>query len=230
MTGRSTMNPYTNLHSKLDRDQIVVRDNVLRLADMTDKAIENAMRALTETDIALAQEVVNGDEAINHFRHQIEQGCYRLLATQQPTARDMRSFITAIHVAVELERIADHASGIAKLTLEIVNTQMIKPPVELAAMTKIARDMLTSSLDAYVNWDDALAWATFKRDDEVDQLNQQIHHKLVALMTNDGKTIACATYLLWISHNLERIADRITNICERVIFLVTGKIPTEVEG
>jgi phosphate transport system protein len=146
---------------------------------------------------------------------------------QQPTARDMRSLITAIHIAIELERIADHAAGISKLTLELIKQPLIKPLVDIPKMCDISRKMLKDSLDAYVHWNSDLAHEVFKRDDAVDELEKQVYQDLIDLMVKKPKNITGGTYLLWVAHNLERIADRITNICERVIFMVTGELMLE---
>lgn len=218
------------LSNQLDRDLLALRDDILRLGDLTDKAILRSMRALKEVDVASATSIINDDSAINALRFNIEQKAYQVLAMQQPTARDMRAIITSIHIAVELERIADHAAGIAKLTLELANGYMFAPVIELTTMTQISREMLRASLDAYQAWDVELAHQTFRRDEEVDELHRKVYHKLVNTMMQEARNIHCATYLLWVSHNLERIADRITNICERVVFLVTGELMKEDDG
>lgn len=218
------MDPYLRQQSKLDRDLVLLRDNVLRLSDMTGQAINQAVRALKDLDVALAQEIISGDGRLNKLRYDIEQQGYHILATQQPTARDMRSLITAIHIAVELERIADYAAGIGQLTIKLSDGPIFKPTPEFTSMLHITQQMLTAALDAYVNWDAALAHNTSKRDDEVDELDKQAYQKLVSIMSQDPRNIQCGTYLLWIGHNLERMADRVTNICERVIFMVTGEL------
>lgn len=224
------MDPYRRLQSQLDRDLLALRDNVLRLSDMVDSAIGQSIQALRKLDSPQAQDVIQNDEAINRSRFEIEQECYRILALQQPTARDMRAVVTAIHIAVELERMADHAVGIAKLTQQLADTPLPKPLRDIPKMSEVAREMLRASLDAYLNWDAKRAEETLKRDDEVDELNNQVYHELVKIMLDDSNTITRATYLLWIAHNLERIADRITNICERIVFMVTGELVREEVG
>lgn len=224
------MDPYLKANGKLDRDLVSIRDNVLRLSYMADQEIDHAVKALRNRDIDMARDVIVQDAKINEFRYRIEQDCYRILAMQQPTARDMRALMTAIHIAVELERIADHAVGIAKITLEILKHPTIKPPDELQRMEQIAREMLRTSLDAYMNWDHLLAQQTSLRDHEVDTLDKKIFQQILDCMNKDPQKINGGTYLLWNSHNLERIADRITNICERVVFMVTGEITVEQEG
>jgi phosphate transport system protein len=210
--------------SPLDRELTLLRDGVLKLSYAVDQAIESSMQALKEGNVALARQVIADDDDINMARFELEKKCYTLLATQQPTARDMRSIVTAIHIVVELERIGDHARGIAKLAIELSREPLLKPLVDLPRMEQICREMLQASLNAYLNWDAAQAERTIKRDDEVDSLDDQVYRELLSFMLQDQRTINRATYLLWVSHNLERIADRITNICERVIFMVTGEV------
>ncbi|MCI0712398.1 MAG: phosphate signaling complex protein PhoU [Chloroflexi bacterium] len=207
-----------------DRELTALRDNVLRLTNMTDTAIERAMQAMVERDESLAKQVVIDDKPINRMRYDIEEECYRLIATQQPLARDMRTIITAIHIVVELERIADHAAGIAKIALELGKEPPLKPLIDLPRMAKISREMLRDTVDAYLTWDAVKAQEITERDDEVDMLDSQVYRELISYMIQDPRNISRATYLLWASHNLERIADRITNICERIIFMVTGNI------
>lgn len=216
-------NPSTSRQA-FDRELTSLRDNVLRLTNMTDTAIERAMQALVERDESLAKQVVIDDKPINRMRYDIEEECYRLIATQQPLARDMRTIITAIHIVVELERIADHAAGLAKIALELAKEPPLKPLIDLPRMAKISREMLRDTVEAYLTWDAAKAQEITKRDDEVDMLDSQVYRELISYMIQDPRNISRATYLLWASHNLERIADRITNICERIVFMVTGNI------
>jgi phosphate transport system protein len=210
--------------SPLDRELTVLRDGVLKLSYAVDQAIENSVRALKERNVELARQVIADDEGINDARFELEKKSYMLLATQQPTARDMRSIVTAIHIVVELERIGDHARGIAKLGIELAKEPLLKPLIDIPRMEQVCREMLRASLNAYLNWDAAEAGRTIDRDDEVDQLDDQVYRELLTFMLKDPHTINRATYLLWVSHNMERIADRITNICERVIFMVTGEV------
>lgn len=210
--------------SALDHELIQLRDDVLKLSFAVDKAIELSVQSLKEQNVDLARQVIRDDVSVNLARYQIEKKCYLLLATQQPTARDMRSIVTAIHIVVELERIGDHAEGIAKLALELAKEPMLKPLIDIPRMAEISREMLRASLNAYINWDAAQAQHIVERDDEVDKLNDQVYRELLTFMIQDTHNISRATYLLWVSHNLERSADRITNICERVIFMVTGEV------
>jgi len=208
----------------LERELIALRDNVLKLSHLVEGAIERSVRALKEADVDLARQVIADDEQINALRYQIEQECYRLLALHQPAARDLRAIVTAIHFVVELERMGDHAREIAKQAIILAAEPPLKPLIDVPRMAQISREMLRAGLQAYLDHDAELAAQTVRRDDEVDQLDEQVYRELLTFMLSDPRNISRATRLLWVSHNLERIADRITNICERVVFMVTGEI------
>jgi phosphate transport system protein len=207
-----------------ERELSELRDNVLRLANMTDNAIERSITALVNRDESLAKQIIADDKPINRLRYEIEEECYTLIATQQPLARDLRSIITAIHIVVELERIADYAASIAKLTLKLANEPLLKPLIDIPRMVELTRKMLNDSVDAYLNWDEDLARDIIARDDEVDMLDEQVYRELLTFMLQDPQTITRATYLLWISHGVERMADRVNNICERVLYMITGSV------
>lgn len=208
----------------LEREIMGLRDEVLKLSFVVDQAIEKAVQSLKERNVEVARQVIADDALINKARYEIEKKCYLLLATQQPTARDMRSVVTAIHIAVELERIGDHAEGMAKLSLELAKEPPLKPLIDIPRMAEVCREMLRASLNAYLTWNAEQARITIQRDDEVDQLDDQVYRELLTFMLQDPRNIGRATFLLWVSHDLERSADRITNICERVIFMVTGEM------
>ncbi len=209
--------------SILDQELIGLRDNILRITSMVDSAIEQAMAALYARDIPLAQDVIAGDEDINLLRYQIEEECLRILVTQQPAAGDLRTVVAAIHVAVELERIGDHAAGIARLVTRLEGEDEIDTLHKLPKMAKRAREMLSEVIDAYVSSDDAAAMAIMRLDDKIDRQYRKLFQETVKEMRDDDY-IRRATYLLWVGHNLERIGDRATNIAERVVFMVTGDI------
>ena len=147
-----------------------------------------------------------------------------LLATQQPMATDLRVIAAAMHICTELERMGDHAEGIAKINLMMGDESLLKPLVDIPAMSDKARDMLRRTMDAFVARDVEAAKAIASEDDEVDALYDRVYIDLVGYMVKDPGTITRATHLLWVAHNLERIADRVTNICERVVFMVTGQM------
>lgn len=216
--------PHTKVRGSLDQALLALRDDVLKLSYFVDLALDRAVQALRDQNVALARDVISDDDQINAMRYAIERQCYRLLALQQPAARDMRAVITAIHIVVELERIGDHAAHIAKTALELASEPQLKPLIDIPRMAQIMREMLKASLSAYLSWSAAEAQATLERDVEVDQLDAQLTRELLTFMLQDTANINRAMKLQWVSHNLERSADRITNICERVIFMVTGEI------
>ncbi|MBN2303944.1 MAG: phosphate signaling complex protein PhoU [Anaerolineae bacterium] len=218
------MVPPIKSRASLDRDLTVLRDNILRISHMVDSAIERAIRALKDQDVDIARQVIADDKKINVIRYQVESDCYHLLGTQQPTARDLRSIVTAIHIVVELERIGDHAEGIARIADRLAQEPLLKPLIDVPRMAQIARDMMRLSLNAYLDWDSEQAKMIIERDQEIDQLNQQVYRELLMFMLQDPRNINRATDLLWVSHHLERIGDRIKNICERVMFMETGEV------
>jgi phosphate transport system protein len=213
-----------------DRQLAILRDDTVRMSQMVDTSIEQAIQALKNQDVALAQQVVANDDRINAQRYDIENLCFLLLATQQPTARDLRSVVTAIHIVVELERIGDHAQGIALNAIDLAQEPLLKPLIDIPRMAEIARGMMHDSINAYLDWDVEKAQHVMERDQQINHLNEQIYRELLTYMLQDPRNINRATLLLWVSHKLERIGDRITNICERVIFMVTGEMGKTEEG
>jgi len=201
-----------------------LRDDVVAMSSMVDKAIARSIEALRTQDIDLAREVKNADQEINAIRWRTEERALLVIATQAPMAGDLRTISAAIHIVTELERMGDHAAGNAKIVLETSNEPLLKPLVDLPRMSELARAMLTDSITAFINEDAAAARAIVKRDDAVDDLYNQIYRELLTYMMGDPTTINRATRLLWAAHNIERIADRVTNICERVVFAATGQI------
>lgn len=208
----------------LDHEFIALRDNILRLASLVEDVIQQSMQALKHQDVELSRQIIAGDQKINSLRYRIEEDAYLILARQQPTARDLRYVIAAIHIAIELERMGDYASGVAKLNLELSQYPLIKPLIDIPRMADAVRMMLRDALNAYVNWDMEAARRIIAQDRDVDALDRQVYQELIGYMLKDPATINRATYLLWVSHNIERIGDRITNICERVIYMVTGEM------
>jgi phosphate transport system protein len=191
---------------------------------MVDKAIARAVDALKRQDIALAEGVVKDDALINQARWDLEEKALLIIATQAPMARDLRVISAVIHIATELERMADHAAGNAKIVLQTAEEPLLKPLVDIPRMGDLCREMLSESITAFINFDAASARSIVARDDDVDELYNQIYRELLTYMMADPGTINRATHLLWAAHNLERIADRVTNICERVVFAVTGQL------
>ncbi len=214
----------THLQSRsiLDQDLKQLEENILKMASMIDEALNNAMSALKNRDVQLAQDVVSGDEQVNYLRYEIEEECLRILATQNPLASDLRHVIAAIHIVNELERIGDHAAGIARLVERMEEEDEIDSLHKLPKMAKRANEMLNESVQAFVNNDAETAQAMISRDDKLDkQYNKLVRESLEEMRDDDY--IRRATYLIWVGHNLERIGDRATNIAERVIFMSTGE-------
>jgi phosphate transport system protein len=201
-----------------------IQQDMLLLATMVETAIERSVDALTNRDIELAKRVIVDDIRINDKRYEIEEKCLELMATQQPLAGDLRTIVSVLYIIVDLERMADHAEGIAKIAIMLADEAPLKPYIDIPRMADIARRMLIGSLEAFKDRDAARARAICNDDDEVDALYDQVYREVLTFMVNDPKTIERATHLTWVAHNLERIADRVTNICERVVYLVEGKI------
>ena len=207
-----------------DYDLEDLRGRVVAMASMVDKAMTNAVAALAQRDVRLAQQVVAEDQAVNEYRWRTEEQALLLIATQAPMARDLRTIAAVIHIITDLERMADHAAGTAKIALQTADQAPLKPLVDIPRMSEIARTMLHDAITAFIDDDEAAARAIVARDDEVDVLYNQIYRELLTFMLADPTTIDQATHLLWAAHNLERIADRVTNICERVVFAATGQL------
>lgn len=206
----------------LTRELNELRENILRMSSMIDSAIDKSMLALDTRDVALAHEVIAADEVINELRFKIEEEALLILATQQPMAKDLRSVIAGIHFAVELERIGDHAAGVARLVERLDGEDDIDTLYKLPKMAKRARDMVQISVQAYVEEDADLARTVMSQDDKIDKQYRKLYRGALAQM-QDSDYIRRATFLLWIGHNLERIGDRALNLAERVIFMITGE-------
>jgi len=207
-----------------EQQLVEIQEEMLLLGTMVDSAIERSITALKERDVDLARHVIADDARVNRKRYEIEERCLELIARQQPLAGDLRAIVSVLYIIVDLERMADHAEGIAKIAVMLADEPPLKPYIDIPRMAEVARHMLTSSLEAFKDRDPARARAVCNLDDEVDALYDQVYRELLTYMVNDPKTIERATHLTWVAHNLERIADRVTNVCERVVYLVEGKI------
>ncbi|MFN8531999.1 MAG: phosphate signaling complex protein PhoU [Dehalococcoidia bacterium] len=201
-----------------------LQDETLLLGSMVDSAIAAAVDALKRRDLEASARIVDGDNLIDKKRWEIEQRSIMIIATQQPTAGDLRLIYGIASITTDLERMADHAEGIAKVSLMIGDNPLPKPLIDIPRMSEHARSMLRRSLDAFANRDAETAKAVALEDDLIDGLYDQVYRELLTIMIQDPQKITIATYLLWAAHNLERIADRVTNICERVIYTVTGRM------
>lgn len=206
-----------------DRDLRMLQDELLLQGSMTEKAIAKSIDALRSRNVAVAQEVIDEDDIIDQKQLEIEERCIDLIATQQPLAGDLRILITVLHVTGELERMGDYAEGIAKISLMMGTEPPLKPLIDIPRMAEKSMDMLRRSLDAFVNRDVVACMGIMNEDDEIDDLYEQVFRELLTYMMADPGAVKRATHLLWVAHDLERIADRTTNIAERVIYLVTGK-------
>ena len=212
----------SGLRATYDREFNQVVDNILKLGNQVELAIASSLKSLQERDQALAQQVISDDEQINQLRFEIEEACLVLIATQQPTAGDLRTVIAAMNIVVDLERMADHAAGIAKTVIRMGDEPLLKPLIDIPRMAQLAREMLRAALDAFITRDAEKARETAALDEDIDHLYRAIFDELVEIMAHKPESVERATYLLWCAHNLERIGDRVTNISERVIFMTTG--------
>ena len=201
-----------------------LQQDLLDMAKLVDRAIEQSVQALAKRDIELSRQVIKDDEVINQAQHDIEEKCLVLIATQQPLASDLRVIFAIANIVTELERMADHAKGIGQIGVLMGPREPLKPLIDIPRMAGKARWLLNRELEAFVNRDIELARSLGSEDDEVDRLYDQVFRELLIFMMDDPRTITRATYLLWVAHNLERTADRAINIGERVVFLVTGKV------
>ncbi|MBN1264789.1 MAG: phosphate signaling complex protein PhoU [Anaerolineales bacterium] len=218
------MGPKQNLRATYDREYAAIEEDLLRIRDLVDRAIDRSILSLRNRDAVLAQEIIDEDIEINRLRFRVEEACLRLIATQQPAATDLRAVVAAMSIVVDIERMGDHAAGIAKTVLRMGDAPLLKPLVDIPRMAELARSMLRESLVAFINRDVVKAREIASKDDSMDRLYKAVFDELVEIMANKPEAVERATYLLWCAHNLERIADRVTNIAERVIFVCTGEV------
>ena len=207
-----------------DRELQRLQDEVLALGSMVEEALIKAVQQLKQRDFEASRRLIAADRDVNERRFAMEQDVLTLIATQQPMAGDMRLLAAILEIVTELERIGDYAKGNARINLLIGEQPLVKPLIDLPVMTEKARDMLHQALEAFVQRDVELARAIARRDDEIDKLYNQVYRELLSYIMEDPHVIEQANYLLWVAHNLERTADRVINICERVVFTVTGEL------
>ena len=201
-----------------------IQDNILAMGGMVTEEINRSIEALKKRDLKLAHQIIARDAKINEQRFAIEDRCIELMATQKPTTSDLRLIVAVLNIITELERIGDYAEGIAKIVVMIGDEPPLKPLIDIPRMAELTIEMIDKSLQSFVTRDMKLAKHVVTMDNAVDGLYDQVFRELLTFMMVDPKTINRATRLIWVAHNLERAADRVTNICERVVFTVTGKM------
>lgn len=207
------------LDTRLDE----IHNDLLRMGSVVEKQIYDSIKSLADKDIELANAVIKNDDVVDNLEREIADKAVKLIATQQPIAKDLRTIFTTSKIVTDLERIADHAVDIGKITKQLHGEKYIKPLIDIPRMCDIAKGMLKDSLDAYVDSDADKAYAVCKRDDEIDAIYKQVFSELLLMMMENPKIIKQASQFLFVCKYLERIADHTTNICEWTIYLVTGK-------
>jgi phosphate transport system protein len=207
-----------------DQELNRLQDEVLALGSMVEEALVRSVETLKQRDFEGSRQLIAGDRAINERRFAIEDDAITLIATQQPMASDMRLLAAILEIVTELERMGDYAKGIARINLMIGEEPLIKPLIDLPVMAQKARDMLHAALAAFVQRDVQAARAIPRRDEEVDALYNQVYRELITFIMEDPHVIEQANHLMWAAHNLERTADRVINLCERVVYTVTGEL------
>lgn len=208
----------------LDQKIKDLKADVLILGSMVQEATLRAVDALRTRDMKASKKIYKRDKKINRKRFEIESDCLIVIATQQPLARDLRVLSSVIEVITELERMGDYAKGIARINLMIGDEELIKPLIDIPKMANIATDMLTQAIQAFVDEDADTARKIPFEDEKVDVLFNQVYRDLIEIMAKDPSGIEQSNHLQWAAHNIERMADRVTNICERTIFIVTGEM------
>jgi phosphate transport system protein len=201
-----------------------VKDDILVLGSMVEHAILASVEALKKRDLEAARNILKADRDINKKRFEIENKLMILIATQQPMAHDLRLLASSMEIISELERMGDYAKGIANINIRMGDQPLLKPLIDVPRMAQKDVDMLHRALTAFVEEDVEAAQALPIEDDEVDALYNQVYRELMTFVISDPKAIERANWLLWVAHNLERVADRVTNICERTVFIATGEL------
>lgn len=215
---------FENRH-KLNVKETRIHDMIMRMYEHAENAVERAIESLMSQDPEIAETVVNEDKELNTLHRNVEKECMLLIATQQPVARDLLEIIASLQISSEFERIGDHAKTIAKIVMGMDASDFSGPMQQLSQMSYICKDMCAQVMEAYSNRDAELARSCAKTDDEIDDLNQMAASNLLIQLASQPDESMHATHLLWIAYHLERIGDRINNIAERVVFMVTAETP-----
>ncbi len=205
------------------KDLHKLREEILNMGSLVGKTIGEAVLSLKDRDVEQAQKVIDMDKEIDALDHSIEENCMRLLALQQPMARDLRLIISVLKMSIDLERIGDLSLEIAVITKMTANVPPVKPLIDIPRMAETCQQMLANTMSAFENKDVELAKQVAMRDDEIDALFDQIRRELISYMIEDPKKITGAQHLTFVARYLERIGDHITNLCESVVFMVTGE-------
>jgi len=206
-----------------NNELIDLKENLVKMSNLVEEAINVAIKSLVEQDIALAVRVIENDDKIDQMELDIEEQCLQMIALRHPIAKNLRMIGCGYKTVSDLERVADHAVNIAKASQYLSTKPMVKPLIDIPRMAKIAQIMLKDALDAYFNGDVELAKEVWVRDKTVDDLDKQIFRELLTFMMEDPRTISRAIHLIFVSNNIERIADHATNLAERVVYIVNGE-------
>lgn len=212
------------MHRHFDEELQDLKERLLRMSSLVEEAISKSVKALVDRNSGLAENVIKSDDAINMLEIEIDDLSVRLLALRQPEARDLRFIISATKINSDFERMGDHAVNIAEIAQGLIKAPLLKPLIDIPKMAVLAQTMLRDSLNSFVNNDPVLAQNVCKRDDEVDNLNDQVFGELLTYMIQDPKNIERAINLILVARNLERIADLSTNICEDIIYMASGRV------
>ncbi|MEK6604072.1 MAG: phosphate signaling complex protein PhoU [Nitrospirota bacterium] len=218
------------MHRHFDDELQSLKEQILRMGGLAEEQVQGALRALVERDSDLARKIIENDRQVNTLDVAIDEDCLRLLALQQPTARDLRFITTAMKISTELERISDLAENICERVIELNEEPQLKPYIDIPRMANWALKMVKDALDAFVNHDAALARKVCQDDDFVDDLTHQLFRELLSFMLENPQTITRAIRITFIAKYLERIADHATNVAELVVYLVEGKIIRHTHG
>ncbi len=212
------------IRTTFDNEFDAIRQSLYQMSAMIDTAIDSAINALMEQNIKHAKKIIDSDVNINQRRFDIQEACLAIIATQQPAASDLREIVAILYMVVELERIGDYAAGIAKTVVMMKEEPLLKTFKKIPRMGEIARQMLADAMNAFTNRDAEAARQIAERDSEIDALYEDVFHRLIKIMAKEPEMVTRCTYLTWCAHNLERIADRVTNITEQIVFMTTGQI------
>jgi phosphate transport system protein len=222
-------NEVSMIRKTFENELQEVKDEILVLGSMVEQAILGTVEALKKRDSEASRKILISDGEINKKRFEIENQLMILIATQQPMAHDLRFLASSMEIISELERMGDYAKGIANINVRMGDQPLLKPLIDVPRMAQKGVDMLHRSLTAFVEEDVEVAKTIPMEDDEVDALYNQVYRELMIFVIADPKSVERANWLLWVAHNLERVADRVTNICERTIFIATGEL-TEIKN